>query len=417
MINLYYLFFILSIIWLLYKKQHFVIWLPLFNLILDSSFTYFETLSVVTFIRPAVFLILFYFFAKRFSFNTLNKPLFNFLIFTLLLVLFSSEMFYSFKGYMQVFISMMTFVIGFIYFDNISKLHKLNKTLLYVLAFTVGFTAVGYIFGIGNTLEYTYKIDPEAIGLLRSFGLYSAAVTIGILPLVLISFQDSIWRWLLLSLAVVAYIFILLNVRRTAISIPIIGLLTFAWFIPNKSKVITGVIIAFAILILLFPFYGDKFMSRYMVREEQGRFDEDFYETESRYLENISLFTAVFSFQDPVKSLFGSKIYASGRDEEERKRMYHSDSASLLDGTGIVGVLIYVYFLYRLFKFGTFFKNTTSPHYQLYKSTYYSLLFILLFASLGGSLMNVTLRSLLFLFMGALLSLMYHSTKELCTQE
>lgn len=397
-------------------NKHFVVLLPAFNIIMDSSFSYFPTLSIVTYIRPVVYLILFLYFAKEISFNKLTKPLFYFLSYTFLLVLFSSEMFYSFKGYMQVFISMMTFVIGLVYFNSVHKLNLLNKSILFVLIFSVAATAVGYLFGIGRILEYSGK-EADTIGLLGSFGLYTAAAAIALLPLVLTSFRKPLWRWILYGSALIVYIFILLNVRRTAILIPVVGLLTFAWFNPRRTKIVSGIIMALGFLILLSPYYEDKLVERYNLRKEQGRFDEDFYKTEGRYLENIDLIAEVISFKDPLKSLFGSKIYASGWQDGQTTRQMHSDPAGLLDGTGILGLILYFLIYLGLFKTPGLFKQSNSSRYLLYKSTYFSLLFMSLFASLNGSLMIVSLRSMLFLYMGALLSLMYRYSDDLTNQQ
>lgn len=405
---IYYVFFIFSFFFLLYKKRDFIVYLPLFYLIYETSFNYFPTLTFITYVRPIVFSVLLIFYLNKISINAITKPFFIFWGYTILLVFFSSEIFYSFRGYTQVFISMMCFVLSFLYFNNRIKLDSLNKTAFAVLVFSVFSSLIGYVFGIGTVLEYTASNNPETIGLLRSFGMYSAAVIIGILPLVISSFRRPFWRWMVYAFAITSYIFILLNVRRTAIGIPIVGLLTYAWFIPQKSRFISGVIFGGLILLLLSPFYSDIFIGRFTVREEKGRFDEDFYKTEGRYMENLEIFSEAFSFEDPLRSFFGTNIYASGRKGKELSRMYHSDPANLLAGTGIVGFTLYIYLLIRLFKYGSFFKSPKSSQYKLYKATYYSLLFILLFVSLNGSLQVVTLGSILFLFLGALLSLMYH---------
>ena len=307
---------------------------------------------------------------------------------------------------------MMCFAISYSYFKNREQLDNLNKGSFAVLVFTVFSSVVGYVYGVGTVLEYTVKDDPEAIGLLRSFGMYSAGVVIGILPLVIKTFRKKIWQYLLILFSMAAFIFILLNVRRTAILIPIIGILTYAWYSPKKTKIISGIVIVAATLLLLSPLYIEKLTNRFLVREERGRFDEDFYKTESRYTENIEVFSNTFSFENPLKSFFGSKIYASGREEDVRNRMYHTDSASLLDGTGIIGVIIYLYFLFQLFTFAKFPVRNKSENYCLYRSTYMSLLFILLFVSINGSIMNVSFRSLVFIYMGAMLALMKKENVE-----
>lgn len=60
----------------------------------------------------------------------------------------------------------------------------------------------------------------------------------------------------------------------------------------------------------------------------------------------------------------------------------------------------------KLFHFGRYKSKKNNSQYKLLKSSYFSLLFISLFVSLNGSLTIVTLRSIIFLYMGGILSLM-----------
>lgn len=406
----YYIFFFISLIALLKMERNFIVILPVFNVILDSSFSFFPSLSVVTYFRPVIYLILILYFARDIKVNGLNRQMFIFLAYTFILVIFSSEFFYSLKGYGQVFISMMMIVLGFIYFDTQDKLHTLNRSLLFVLLFSVISSALGYAFDIGRTLEYSTE---ETIGILGSGGLYSAAFAIGLLPLLIRSFNKPLWRYLLLVSSVAAYIFILLNVRRTAIIIPLVGLISFSIFIPGKSKVITGLIIGVLVFIILSPIYADTLLRRFELREEKGRFDKNFYQTEARYIENIEVYSNAFSFREPLKSLFGSGIFASGRvGGEIGTRMLHTDIANLVGGTGIIGLIIYVIFYLKLFGYIYYLKLPVSQQLHLYKSSYYSVFLISLFVALNGSLMLVSLRTLIFLYLGASLSLLYRRVGE-----
>lgn len=331
-------------------------------------------------------------------------------MYTFILVLFSTELFYSIKGFTQVLISLLCFPIGFIYFDNQSKLDRLHKVFFAILIYSLFSSIVGYKFGIGKNFDYD-KTQDETIGLLGSSGLYSGALIIGLLPIILPSFRNYFWRVALVVTSLVVYVFILLNVRRTAIMIPIVGLLTFAWFSPNKSKIVGGILFGASVLILASPFYFNKLVERYEVRAEKGRFNEDFYKTENRYEENIYLFNTVFSFDNPLRSMVGHKIYASGRFDDARTRMYHSDPANLLAGTGIIGTVLYILIYVAFFRFPRFVKGYNNKNIKMYKTSYYVLLFISLFVSLNGSLMLVSLRSIIFLYLGAMLSLMYREKR------
>jgi uncharacterized integral membrane protein len=303
---------------------------------------------------------------------------------------------------MQVLISMMAFPVAFAYFNNAKKIALLNKALALVILFSILASVFGYVFDIGKNFDYNKK-DVESIGLLGSGGLYPAAFAIGIFPFLNNTEYKKYWKWLLLVSSIIIYIFILLNVRRTAIFLPVVGLLVYAWYTPQKIRLLSGVIAGLLIMALLSPLYTDILSKRFKIREEKGRFDSDFYKTEGRYIENISVFTEALSFKDPIKSFFGYKIYASGRGEGDRARMLHSDSAVLLGGTGFVGLILYIIIYIRLFQWGKLLRYTTVNR-KLLLPTYYSILFMSIFISLNGSLTLVSIRTLIFLYLGAILS-------------
>jgi hypothetical protein len=405
--NIYYLVFVLIFYWLFYKKEHTLSWLPFIYIILDSGFSYFATLSIVTYLRPVIFIILLLYFRKKIVLNSLNKPLYWFLLYTLVLVFLSPAMFYSIKGYMQVLISMIAFPLGYQYFKNVSRVCILSRSVLFLLVFSVIATAVGYIFDIGRSFDYDRKEEIESIGLLGSGGLYTSSFAIGILPFLNRFIVRKYERWILFSSSVIIYIFILLNLRRTAILMPLIGLFTYILLTPHKLRAVSGVILGIVIMLLLSPLYNNILSKRFEIREEKGRFQSDFYLTEGRYLENIEVFSNAISFNDPVKSLFGQLIYASGRGDRYG-RMYHSDSASLLAGTGIVGMVLYIIFYYKLFRVGKYI-GYSAINGKLLKSTYFSILLMSVFIALNGSITLVSIRTLIFLYLGAILSLSFHN--------
>ncbi len=405
---IYYTLFIASFVFLLVRKKGFIIYLPLLNVILDSAFSVFESLSFLTFLRPLAYLILFFYYRNVLFRLRIFRPIYIFMAYTLCLVFFSSELFVSFKGYMQSFISIFMIVIGFEYISNEKRLKELNGTLVIVIMFSVVASIIGYTFDIGRVLEYTRIGDTEEqiVGLLGSSGLYSATFAISILPLILYFINNKLWRIMIIAVAIICYIFILLNVRRTVILIPVVGYLTYLLFMPRKMKFISGLIGATVIILLLSPIYSDMLISRLEIREEQGRFERDFIRTEGRYIETVGVVKNTFSFSNPINSLFGENIYASGWENRERSsRMLHTDISVLLHDTGLIGFLIYFLIYIRILKLVHLRKNVYSDRVKIFRAILLSLIMVSIFASLNGSILLVSLRSLIFLYFGALLRL------------
>jgi hypothetical protein len=262
---------------------------------------------------------------------------------------------------------------------------------------------LGYAFGIGRVLEYTIFSDDlvdESVGLLGSSGMYSASFIIGITPFLLSYINKIHLKYFGIALAIITFIFILLNVRRTAILIPIVGLVVYAFYIPNKGKIMTGLFFSLILMLALSPIYTDKLMERFNFRQEQGRFDSDFYKTEGRFYETTIVYEEIMSFEDPILSLFGERIFASGWiDKEKQPRMLHSDPAVLIYGTGIIGFIIYLLIYFKLFSLIPL-GLTNNKFIGTLKGAFYTVIFISLMASLNGSILLMSLRSLIFLFLG-----------------
>ena len=337
------------------------------------------------------------------------------MIYTILLLIFSSELLYSFRAVAQVFISMLMLLTGYLFCTDYFRFQKIIKSLFWVILVGVAATALGYLFGIGKTLEYAVleenEAGPEFVGLLGSGGLYGPAVALGLLPLIL---KDRLYpykSWLIISLSFILYVFILLNVRRTAIFIPIIGYLCFLFFSTSKIKTVRFLFIGLVITGLTFPLYRGLLEKRLNVRIEAGRFEKDFYKTEDRYKENIDMIKSITEYKEPLKTFFGfgNNIFAEHIENGiVVKRMYHSDSAKIFYGEGLLGLILYfifyVHILYKIIKIpGTDKMNDI-------KTGALALWSISVFVSINGSLNLMTFRSINFLLLGAFLGFAYSQT-------
>ncbi|TFH49396.1 MAG: hypothetical protein E4G92_01940, partial [Bacteroidia bacterium] len=340
-----YLIFVLYGILLLYRKADFVYYIPLFHVIVDISFFYMGPGSLATYYRGVILLIFYYFIYKKFRYVfPLKSTILIFLLFTGLLALQSKEMLYSVKGYSQVLFSLMMLPTGYILINTKKKLSRLNRQYIWLIYLSVIITALGYIFNVGKI--FNYGEDEQKIGLLVSAGLYSGAVCIALMPLLVNSLKKNWMRIATYFASIALFIFILLNVRRTAIMITFIGIIAFLFTTEKKMQYFSYVGATLIVIVIGSIWYGDTLKERFAFREKAGRFDSDFYMTEGRYLEVVNLTGEVFSFSDPPESIFGigNNIFAEHISENKIvRRMYHTDYGRLLYGSGIVGLLMYLF--------------------------------------------------------------------------
>lgn len=404
--------FIVYAIILIIRKADFIYYLPLFHVIVDISFFYLGPGSLATYYRGVIMLGFFYFISDRFRFIfPLRDIIIVFLVFTGLLTLQSTEFLYSVKGYSQVFFSVLMLPAGYLLIDSNSKLIRLNRQYIMIIYISVLMTAIGYIFNVGK--NFNYGEDEQKIGLLGSAGLYSGAVCIALLPILIGSLRKSWMRIVTYGTAVVLFIFILLNVRRTAIMIPFVGVIAFLFTTKRKFTYLTYVLATVLVIAFASYWYGDKLTERLEFRQEAGRFDKDFYKTEGRYLEVLNISQEAFSFTDPMASIFGigHNIFAEHiKNSSIVRRMYHTDYGRLLYGSGIIGIFLYLFFTFKLFFLADLGKRTGTINIMRLKSMIFALAVINLALMVNGSLNLITLKSVIFLYIGALLRI-YHKSK------
>jgi hypothetical protein len=88
--------------------------------------------------------------------------------------------------------------------------------------------------------------------------------------------------------------------------------------------------------------------------------------------------------------------------------MYHTDYGRLLYGSGIVGLLMYLFITIKLFFMADLDKTTRVVQVRRIKSMIFALAVINLALMMNGSLNLITLKSVIFLYLGALLR-QYHN--------
>ncbi len=405
-----YILFATAIILVYRMKREFIYYIPIFNVLADISFNYFDAFSAPTILRAVVLMLFLLMFWEQLVKMDILRSMYLFFIYILIVMLFSKELLVSFKTVAQVVLSMSVFIAAYKYITGYVRYRKLLESLTWVIIAGFIAAAAGYVFDIGKTLEYTvgteYEGEAEFIGLLGSGGLYGPALALALLPVIMQYRYRKMPGWVLWAASAGLYIFIILNVRRTAIVIPIIGFVSSLFFYRKQTKVLRYLFLFSVALALLAPVYRPLLERRVEARAELGRFERGFMQTESRYLENLEMLKEIRNFDDPLAILtgIGHNIFAEHTDKGQIvRRMYHSDTAKLVYGTGLFGLMIYLMIygqlLYMILKI---------PKVRIlneYRSAALTIWIISLFVSFNGSITLVTFRTMSFLLMGAFIGM------------
>ena len=145
-------------------------------------------------------------------------------------------------------------------------------------------------------------------------------------------------------------------------------------------------------------------------RRNRHSYERDFYQNESRYLTTLEMMEEISRMEDPFKIFFGRNMYVSGYEEGERPdRILHADHNVLLDGTGIFGLTLYLIIYIVILRMIVALPRTRDPVLNRYKSFAVSLIVMSLFVSLNGSLFLVSFRVTIFLYLGAILGMLYRT--------
>lgn len=366
-----------------------------------------DVLAVGRAIITIIFLIIYF----KFYFSTLIKdfkPIFLFFILVLILIPFSSKIITSLNGSIKIIITYSMLPIGFYFFKTRKALERLNNSLFWVIFFVVINFILANIFQIGHT---SYSKYAE----FYAGGFHVGALNTLALCLILVMFIyksiDIKKKGMLFVLIPLLLIFLVLSMKRAPIFASFLGLIIFFWYSKVKGTIIK-IILAFATLIILaYPFYAHILEEQLFSREKQLQINV--IEKEKRYLEIGMVTDDIIYSSDLSIFLFGKEIfntignYAGGTFGP---RALHTDIALILNSTGIIGFVLFIYIYFFIFnKFRKLEKNADrfiSQDDILYlslKPLFYSLFIVSLAISFSEGILAVTYRSVLFIYLGAIM--------------
>ena len=170
------------------------------------------------------------------------------------------------------------------------------------------------------------------------------------------------------------------------------------------KSIVVGIFLVLSILII-FPSIFETFIVRLNARESQLTLDEENIESEARFNE-VLLVLNNWNDKSIYFKLFGSEPF-NDRYYYKTLRMLHTDYMIMLNGTGIVGIFFWFYILFVIFKEKNKYKyliHSNRLNIEM-NAIFTALLFSQLLMSISSTVYAISLRSLIFLYWGATISL------------
>jgi len=406
-------------LFILYRKKYkFLFYIPLINCIVGIFNIYFYEYDYIlsNIITTIILIFIIYIWMNEIKLNKIN--IFIFLFFLYLLILFSnsSNIINSLRRFRHIFISMMMFPVSYVIIINIRHIKKVNNIMIIVLFLTIINILIGILFHIGR--ETYYGGTKELLtGNLIDSKLFPAALGIVLLPIIY-PLENHGKKLFITILSIFAVILLAFTMRRTVFLIITVGYFIYFIYSKQKLKILLSTICILIIIISLFPIYKNPLLTRFSIRADQGKFSRDFYYNEIRYVESIYVLNKIFSFHDIKYSLFGKEVlnsegnYCNGIYGE---RPLHLDFNVILNGSGILGLLIYILIYYKIYRKFIFITTNLSKNGYIYslKNMFISFFIISIIVSiLNGGIWSMPYRSVIFIYLGGILRILEESNKN-----
>lgn len=395
---------------MLNKRQQyiFVLSIPIINVVADSTQDYFEAgLASLGYIRALIILFFLSIYFKDFyRKNTLNNLIIVSLGYFFILGFFSSNLLYSQAVFLKYLIGLMMFPVGYYYIRTKGQYQGFLRTMYHVTCIYVFFLIISNIFSLGSSdyLEESVYFGAGRVNMTKSLVLL-----VLMFPLLLDYDKRKKINILPLLIMVIAVIFILLGVKRSALLSLFIGFFVYYSIAPVKTRVTKGLFVFALILLLTSPLYFKSLEQRFITRQEAGRFDYSKAEEEEGRVIELQQVLDAFTEGNLGYKLFGAE-FLNSMTLFQTKRMLHTDYATILAGAGVLGLLLFFSIYYLIYKKSYYlFKAFRSDlEKKNIMAVSISLLIAMLISGIGGTVTEIGIRSLAFLFWGASFSYLEH---------
>jgi len=346
-----------------------------------------------------------------------TSGIFVLLLYLLVMIMFSTDIWWSFKRYMNVALAFLMFPAAFIIVKNMDDIKRIIKPAIWlILVFLLNIAICTYLqleiktegFGYGKSFVYL-----GAVNFYSGFGFVYALILI---PLAYYLTKRIQYKYLLIILYFAGLFTLILILKRTYIYLVLLGPLIFMFFITKRRNLkFIGpfFIFGFIAYILL----SDYILEAFKIRQDVlGRG----YAEEGRGIELI-LYPQVVKFSsDPTNfMLFGEELFNSQgkftlieKALHDKDRLLHSDVATILYGAGVIGLFLFIrmyyFFISKYLGLRNRLKKITRD--ELLKKMYAAFLsiFICLIANtLSDGMISAPNRVLPYMMMGAILGLMH----------
>jgi hypothetical protein len=396
--------------------------LLLFTIASGILFPFLSPVMPFDIFRAVVFFVLFcLFFLKKRHFDIISKIIifFTFHVLVMALVTYIRQGHFSTVS-LKILISSIFFIVGYNVIKEPKHLNYLLNVYFYGTLMLLGSIVLFNLLGIepvrlyGGAQSADIYIGTQGANTTKAFPLL-------LFPLFLLIFGFRVprkKRWVVYLFFAFAIVLILVGQKRGTILSFAVGLFVYFYFSPFKKKLFNNSILIILIMIASATFYWDMVETTFQARQARYSYilegDQDALDTEARYWE-IKAVTGDLKNRSALEIIFGMGSM-SWQKYWGTKRMLHTDYMMFLNDTGVLGLFMYFFIYFVIFrraeKFSNYLKDSVSFHKNI-KALVYAIIAISLVLAISGFSHGIELRAYAFLFLGGTIGYMEHQCKKI----
>jgi len=205
------------------------------------------------------------------------------------------------------------------------------------------------------------------------------------------------------------------ELKRMTLIVIILGYMIYFYYssVQSKMKQLVWIGVVVLIAIIAQPYYLPKLNIRLAEREK--KFQTNISENEARYIESVEFWNSIYSFKDPVTVFFGDGM--SNYDYQSEllgERNIHIEYSMITKMGGLIGLVLYLYILIAPFVLLKRYFNRVpdKEKFRPYFVMARNLLFLFFLAGFSGGHIHITFRGMVFLFVGAVMGVLYNETRQ-----
>jgi hypothetical protein len=393
-------------------------WLLVFSAFVDATMYFFKEegkLTNFSIIRIVAYIVLYVIYFRKHNeiyFSRTSKLILLFLFYTALLIPFSSTMKDSIESYLKVLLSMLMFIIGNNIITTIKDFRRIQNFMFGAALIICLQLIISNLFGLKAESLSSYNDELITAG----GGVVDNAKTLCFVlltfPIFFVESNTKKRKFVIAVMITLSIITFLLYFNRSAILGVLAGYLVILLYSKRKRKIYKIVFFLVIVTMIIVSLMGNIVSQLFTDRVSE----RDLY-TEGRTEETAVVWETLID--KPVyEILFGKEIYNSDAIDFGGNlyhgRQLHVDYNSLLVGTGLVGLSIYILILLSIcretFKYGSSILQNT--YFMTLRPIILAFVLASLIISYGGGIETVGFRSIFFLICGGSLGILRQLVKQ-----